>query len=149
MEEIGFRVCDWNVVSAPQTARRINEGERGDKKGKLTTRHDQLLTDAAWLGLELEIAETNVTAHEWCRLAVLERLNRDHGLSKSERILFEQFARSQYLVTQGFQLLAEDELTPEEWKKFRAIANERISEIADVALAMRAKKNIGSLNGNA
>ena len=99
------------------------------------------LTDEVWLRVEREVEGTPLTAHEWCRLAVLERLNRDHGLSKSERILFEQFARGQYLITQGFQLLAEDKLTAEEWKKFRAIANERISEIAGAALSMRAKKN--------
>jgi hypothetical protein len=99
------------------------------------------LTDELWLRVEQEVAETDLTAHEWCRLAVLERLNRDHGLSKSERILFEHFARAQYLVTQGFQLLADDNLTSEEWKKFRAIANERTSEIAERALAMHAKRN--------
>jgi hypothetical protein len=58
-----------------------------------------------------------------------------------ERFLFEQFARAQYLVTQGFELLADDNLTPEEWKKFRAIANQRTGEIADVALAMQGKRN--------
>jgi hypothetical protein len=99
------------------------------------------LTDEVWLRVEQEVAETALTAHEWCRLAVLEKLNRDHGLSKSERILFEQFARGQYLITQGFQLLAEDNLTVEEWKKFRAIANERIAEIAARALAIHVKRN--------
>jgi hypothetical protein len=53
----------------------------------------------------------------------------------------EQFAAAQYLVTHGFQLLAEDNLTTEEWKKVRGIANERTSEIADVALTMRVKRN--------
>lgn len=76
------------------------------------------LTNELWLRLEQEVAETNLTVHEWCRLAVLERLNRDHGLSKSERILLEQFACSQYLVANGFQLLADDKLTSEEWKSF-------------------------------
>jgi hypothetical protein len=99
------------------------------------------LTDELWLRVEQEVAETDLTAHEWCRLAVLERLNRYHGLSKSERILFEQFARGQYLITQGFQLLAEDNLTVEQWKKFRAIANERIPEIAERALAIHVKRN--------
>jgi predicted nucleic acid-binding protein len=99
------------------------------------------LSHEAWLRVADEIAGTALTAHEWCRLVVLENLQRDHGLSKSERLLFEQFARAQYLVTQGFQLLADDKLTGEEWKKFRAIANERTSEIADAALAMHAKRN--------
>lgn len=99
------------------------------------------LTDELWLRVEQEVAETALTAHEWCRLAVLEKLNDEHGLSKSERILFEQFARGQFLVTQGFQLLAEDKLTPEEWMRYRRAANERISEIADQALALHAKRN--------
>jgi hypothetical protein len=99
------------------------------------------LSDEAWLRVADEVAGTTLTAHEWCRLAVLEKLKRDHGLSKSERLLFEQFARAQYLVTQGFQLLAEDKLTGEEWLKFRAIANEKGSEIAERALAMQAKRN--------
>lgn len=99
------------------------------------------LTDELWLRVEEEVAETDLTAHEWCRLVVMERLDRDHGLSKSERILLEQFACSQYLVANGFQLLADDNLTSEAWKKFRAIANEKTSEIADVALALRAKRN--------
>jgi hypothetical protein len=34
------------------------------------------LTDELWLRVEQEIAETSLTTHEWCRLAVLERLNR-------------------------------------------------------------------------
>jgi hypothetical protein len=107
------------------------------------------LSDEAWLGVLDEVAGTALTAHEWCRLAVLENLNGDHGLSKSERLLFEQFARAQYLVTQGFQLLADDNLTTEEWKKFRAIANERTAEIAAAALAMHAKRNGASSTGKA
>jgi hypothetical protein len=97
------------------------------------------LTDAAWLRVEQEVEETHLTAHEWCRLAVLEKINRDHGLSMSERILFEQFVRGQFLVTQGFQLLAEDKLTPAEWMKYRRAANEHIAELAAQALALHRK----------
>ena len=99
------------------------------------------LTDAAWLRIEQEVEETPLTAHEWCRLAVLEKLNRDHGLTKSERFLFEQFARGQYLVTQGFQLVADDKLTSEMWMKLRRFADERASEIVDRAIASYAKRN--------
>jgi len=58
-----------------------------------------------------------------------------------ERLLFEQFVRAQYLVTQGFQLLADDNLTADEWKRFRAIANEQTSELAEKALAIHARRN--------
>ena len=97
------------------------------------------LTDEAWLGIQKQIAGSNLTAHEWCRKAALERLNNDYGLSKAERLLLEHFVRAQYLVTQGFQLLADDNLTGDQWKKLRAIATERASELTDNALALRAK----------
>jgi hypothetical protein len=99
------------------------------------------LTDEVWLRVAQQIEDIELTAHEWCRLAVLEKLNRDHGLSKGERFLFEQFARGQFLVTQGFQLLADDNLTSKEWLRYRRAADERTSEIVDAALAMHAKRN--------
>ena len=97
------------------------------------------LTDEAWNGIQKEIAGRELTAHEWCRKAALERLNNNYALSKAERLLFEHFVRAQYLVTQGFQLLADDNLTGDQWKKLRAIATERASELTDNALAQRAK----------
>ena len=93
------------------------------------------VTDETWFGIEQEVVNTELTPHDWCRLVVLDRLDREYGLSKNERILFEQFARTQYLVANGFQLLADDNLTFEEWKKFRAIAKEKIDIIAARALA--------------
>ena len=97
------------------------------------------LTDEAWLRIQKEIAGSELTAHEWCRKAALERLNNNYALSKAERLLFEHFVRAQYLVTQGFQLLADDNLTGDQWKKLRAIATECASELTDNALALRAK----------
>jgi hypothetical protein len=99
------------------------------------------ISEELWMEIERRAAKTGETPHLWGRSAALEKLNNEHGLTGNERILFEQFARGQYLITQGFQLLAENNLTAEEWKKFRTIANERTSEIADGALAMRAKRN--------
>ena len=57
----------------------------------------------------------------------------------SKFCLVEHFVRAQYLVTQGFQLLADGNLTGDQWKKLRAIATERASELTDNALALRAK----------
>jgi hypothetical protein len=92
------------------------------------------LTDEDFLKLLQEVNKTGLTPHDWCRLVVLDRLNQEFGLSKNERILFEQFARTQYLVANGFQLLADDNLTPEEWQKFRTIAREKIDVISHKAL---------------
>ncbi len=102
------------------------------------------ISEESWTKIEREAEKTGETPHQWGRSAALEKLNDEHGLTRNERFLFEQFARAQYLVTQGFQLLADDNLTPEEWKKFRAVANQRTGEIADVALAMHGKRNAQS-----
>jgi hypothetical protein len=32
------------------------------------------LTDEAWIGIQKEIAGSELTAHEWCRKAALDRL---------------------------------------------------------------------------
>src|SRR5689334_1675770 len=92
--------------------------------------------------IEIETAATNAGAksRDWCRRIVLERLGQQPSLTVGERLLFEQFVRAQYLVTQGFQLLADDNLTAAEWKRFRAIATEQSSELAQTALAMYARK---------
>lgn len=91
--------------------------------------------------IESAATDAGAKARDWCRDVVMEKVGDERPMTKIERFLFEQFARAQYLVTQGFQLLADENLTGEEWKKFRAIANERTSEIADAALAMHAKRN--------
>jgi hypothetical protein len=59
----------------------------------------------------------------------------EHGLSKHERLIFNQVIRTQYLVANGFQMLADDTLTTAAWKKFRAFAREKIDVISDRALA--------------
>ena len=86
------------------------------------------LTNEAWLAIQKEIQSRHLTPHEWCRMAALERLNGDRGLSKSERFLFHYLVRVQYLVTQGFQLLADHKLTSEEWKQLRVNSKHRVSE---------------------
>jgi len=122
---------------------RIQERLRSNNMGKRVTYYPHTisfrLTNEAWLRIQKEIAGSELTAHEWCRQAALERLNNDYGLSKAERLLVEHFVRAQNLVTQGFQLLADGNLTGDQWKKPRAIATERASELTDNALALRAK----------
>ena len=93
------------------------------------------LDDKAWLKLETVTAGTGLSPHDWCRIATLERLNEEHGLTRSERFLFEQMARTQYLVGLGFQMLADDKLSSEEWKKLRDFAKEKIDIIIDRTLA--------------
>jgi len=93
------------------------------------------LTDEAWLMIEQQVVNTDLTPHEWCRAVVLDRLNRESSFSKNERVLFHQILRTQYLVSRGFQLLADDNLTPAEWKKLRTYAREKVDVFAESALA--------------
>jgi hypothetical protein len=99
------------------------------------------LTNEAWLSIHTEIGGSDQTPHEWCRHAVLEKLNNHYGLAKTERFLFQHLIRAQYLITQGFQMLADHNLTTEEWKKLRANAKHRASELADTALMSYAGKS--------
>lgn len=52
---------------------------------------------------------------------------RAHSLQTNRRI--------RYLVANGFQLLADDKLTTEEWKKLRIFSKEKIEIIAERALS--------------
>jgi hypothetical protein len=56
---------------------------------------------------------------------VLDRLDREYGFSKKERLLFELIVRTQFFVAFGFQMLADDTLTTDEWKKLRAYGREK------------------------
>jgi hypothetical protein len=98
------------------------------------------LTNEAWLNIHAAIGGSDLTPHEWCRQAVLEKLDNHYGLTKPERFLFQHLIRAQYLIAQGFQMIADKNLTSEEWKKLRANAKHRASELADAALTSYAGK---------
>lgn len=55
-----------------------------------------------------EVAETDLTPHDWCRMAVIDRLDHEYGFSKKERLLFQQIVRIQFFVAFGFQMLADN-----------------------------------------
>lgn len=130
------------MVFTPQTKL---EGKKRNQMAKRETEYPHTisfrLTDEVWLSIQTEIHGTDVTPHEWCRRAVLEKLIKNYGLTKTERFLFQHLIRAQYLITQGFQMLADQNLNGEEWKKLRANTKHRASELADAALASYAEKS--------
>ena len=93
------------------------------------------ITEKDWSEIEKRAARAGESPHQWARSALLEKLNRNGELMPAERLLFQYLIRAQYLVTQGFQLLADHKLTSEEWKKLRANAKRRVPELAEAALA--------------
>ena len=93
------------------------------------------VTDQTWFRILQEVAGTDLTPHDWCRMVVLDRLDREYGFSKKERLLFEQIVRTQFFVAFGFQMLADDTLTGDAWKKLRAYAKEKADYLAKETLA--------------
>ena len=111
------------------------------KRARLTHIVTFRLDSEQWQQLQSVSQAAREKPNDWVRDLTIQTLANGLGLKPTERFVLEQFAAAQYLVTHGFQLLAEDNLTTDEWKRIRTIANERTSEIADVALTMRAKRS--------
>ena len=74
------------------------------------------VTDEAWFAIQREISNTDLTPHDWCRLMVLDYLNRGFGLTKKERIFFRTISRRPLSNCQRIPI-ANDRITTEEWKK--------------------------------
>jgi hypothetical protein len=70
--------------------------------------------------------------NEWCRNVALERLAADDSMTRNERLIYEELARVRYLVGYGFGLLADNQLTPQEWETKRQNADQSGAEIAQV-----------------
>jgi hypothetical protein len=93
------------------------------------------VTDETWLRIVQAVDETDLTPHDWCRNAVLDRLDHKYGCSKKERLLFHQIVRTQFLVASGFHMLADDTLKSDEWKKVRAYGKKKADYLAKKAPA--------------
>jgi len=102
---------------------------------KLTHKVTFRLDYQTWVKLESAARDSGSRPNDWVRELTIEALAGGVGLNPNQRVLFEQSVRTQYLVANGFQLLADNKLTSDEWKKFRASAKEKINVIADRALA--------------
>ena len=110
-------------------------------KEKLTHVVTFRLDYESWTKLESAAHDSGLKPNDWVRELTIETLVRGVALHPNQLVLLEQFVRTQYLVANGFQLLADNKLTSEEWKKFRASAKGKIDEITARALAdYRARK---------
>ena len=99
------------------------------------------ITEEEWIEIEKRITNAGESPHQWARSALLEKLRRNDELTRADRFLFHHLVRAQYLITQGFQMLADQNLTSEDWKKLRVNAKHKVSELADSALASYARKD--------
>ena len=115
----------------------ILEGERLMAKRNVRYPHTIgfRVTDETWLRIVQEVAGTDLTPHDWCRTVVLDRLDREYGFSKKERLLFQTIVRTQFFVAYGFQMLADDTLTTDEWKKLRTYGKQKADYLAKLSVA--------------
>ena len=98
------------------------------------------VTEEQAIEIEMAALDAGIKAREWCRNVVLEKLGCDAALTPNERLLFQNLIRVQYLVTQGFQLLADRNLTSDGWKKLRGNAKYRVSELVTSVLETYTEK---------
>ncbi len=99
------------------------------------------ITEEEWSDIEKRAATVRESLHRWARAAMLEKLHGNDELTRGDRFLFHHLVRAQYLITQGFQMLADNNLTSEDWKKLRVNAKPKVSELAENALARNAERS--------
>ena len=99
------------------------------------------ITEEEWNEIEKRAAMQRESPHQWARSALLEKLHGTDELTRGDRFLFHHLVRAQYLITYGFQMLADDSLTSEDWKKLCVNAKPKVSEVAERALANFAERS--------
>ena len=117
----------------PPTAEIQAEGQvmiRPEKERTISFR----ITEEEWSNIEKRASTVPESPHQWARSAMLEKLHGNDELTSGDRFLFHHIVRAQYLLTYGFQMLADDSLTSEDWKKLCVNAKPKVSEIAESAL---------------
>lgn len=77
--------------------------------------------------------------NEWCRNIVLQEIGEKNNLTPNEKLLFEELAKTRYLLGIGLGLIASDELNPESWNRTKQVVDEKGKEIADALLKRRNK----------
>lgn len=104
------------------------------------TRKSKLITFRV-TDIEYEIERIALTYDEepntWCRNIIVAETREGFGLTKTQRLLYEEIARMRYLIGHGFRLLFESKGSPEVWKKLRNDADTHSGIITDDLLSRR------------
>lgn len=94
------------------------------------------VTEDEWQRLEKAAFAGGAKVRDWCRQMALDMCGKDGGLTRNERLLYEELSRVRFLVGHGFRLLLEsDEGTSRAWEEARVMADGKAAEIADQLLA--------------
>ena len=112
----------------------MDENKETKKSRSVTFR----LTNDQFEQMENAALAAGEDLNNWCRKVALIQLSEGFGLTKNDRLLYEEIARMRYLVGNGFRLLlGSEEATAATWKKVTAQADQRSEMIADDLLSRR------------
>jgi uncharacterized protein (DUF1778 family) len=92
------------------------------------------VTEEQWQQIERAAVSGGHETNEWARDVIVEQATQSGGMTRNERLLYEEIARVRYLLSQGFALLANEELSPEAWLKTKRAADLEPEKIADALL---------------
>ena len=96
------------------------------------------LTDDEYDQVERYALAAGEDANTWCRRVALMQTTEGFGLTKNDRLLYEEIARARYLVGHGFRLLfASKETAADAWKKVTSDIDQHSEIIADDLLSRR------------
>ena len=119
-------------------------GRHGEAKlsSVAATRKNRLIafrvTDEEYAQIERIALALGEDPNNWGRNILVAEAREGSGLTKSQRLLYEEIARTRYLVGHGFRLLLNSkESTAETWKKITKDIDEYSGIIADDLLSRR------------
>jgi hypothetical protein len=97
------------------------------------------LTNEQYAQVENAALAAGDDPNSWCRKVALIQLTEGFGLTKKDRLIYEEIARVRYLVGNGFRILfgSKEEATAATWKVITAQADQRSEKIADGLLFRR------------
>lgn len=97
------------------------------------------LTNEQYEQVENAALAAGEDSNSWCRKLAPIQLTEGLGLTKNDRLIYEEIARVCYLVGNGFRILfgSKEEATAATWKVITAQADQRSKKIADGLLSRR------------
>jgi hypothetical protein len=96
------------------------------------------VTDDQYAQIERSALVHGDEPNNWCRNVVVTESRQGFGLTKRERLLYEEIARVRYLVGCGFRiLLSSKEATATMWKKITADADYKTEIVANDPLSRK------------
>ena len=96
------------------------------------------VTDEEYAQIERSALVHGDDPNNWCRNIIDTESREGFGFTKTERLLYEEIARTRYLVGNGFRILfSSKEVTADTWKTITTHVDQIPEKIADSLLLRR------------